>query len=188
MVVVSKKDEDKAKIDIEDDELANGSMSLSGIYGKSFIDFCKRRKYNNVQFIRKVAYSEGDTTGRINQIKNGYKDILELNNKKYLENVNFYIELPYLRPIIPILEILQKNGIEYYIPPINEKTRKTEPTVKIFIDRENYDKYMNEVHKEISNVDLGIISVHIEKSFADIMLEGTDSPYIKGKDEIEVIK
>lgn len=100
-----------------------------------------------------------------------------------MKNVKFYIELPYLRPIIPILELLQKNGIEYYIPPINEKTRKTEPTVKIFIDRENYDKYMEEIHKQISNADLGIISVHIEKSFANIMLEGTDSPYIDEEKE-----
>lgn len=184
MVIVSKNDKNKSIVNIHNNYIAEWYSQLKGIYGSSFIDFCKE-KDNNINSDEKKLYCEGDKGKK--KIQKYYKDILELENEEYLENVKFYIELPYLRPIIPILELLQKNGIEYYIPPLNEKFKKTEPTVKIFIDRENYDKYMNEVHKEISNADLGIIPVHIEESFSDIMLEGTDTPYINEKDELEVI-
>lgn len=184
MVIVSKNDKNKSIVNIHNNYIAGWYSQLKGIYGSSFIDFCKE-KDNNINSDEKKLYYEGDKGKK--KIQKYYKDILELENEEYLENVKFYIELPYLRPIIPILELLQKNGIEYYIPPLNEKFKKTEPTVKIFIDRENYDKYMNEVHKEISNADLGIIPVHIEESFSDIMLEGTDTPYINEKDELEVI-
>lgn len=188
MVIVSKNDESKVKIDMADEMINATNVKLSGIYGKSFIDFCRKLQYNNVRFKGKMAYAiEGNTDRSKAQIKSHYKDILKLNDKEYLENVKFYIELPYLRPIIPILELLQKNGIEYYIPPIDENFKKSNPTVKIFIDRENYDKYMNEVHKQISNANLGIITVHIEESFSDIMLEGTNSPYIDEERANEVM-
>lgn len=188
MIIVSKNDESKAKIDVEDNYTGATDIKLSGIYGKSFINFCREMQYNIVRFNEKMAYATNGNKNRYKeQIKSHYKDILKLNNKEYLENVKFYIELPYLRPIIPILELLQKNGIEYYIPPINEEFRKTKPTVKIYIDRENYDKYMDEVHKQISNANLGIITVHIEESFSDIMLEETNSPYIDEERANEVM-
>ena len=73
--------------------------------------------------------------------------------------MKFYIEIPYLRPMLPILEVLKKEGIEYYIPPIDEKTLKYNETKKIYIDVENLEKYKEKVHSQISSGQKGLVVV-----------------------------
>ncbi len=55
--------------------------------------------------------------------------------------------MSYLRPMIPILEKLKSEGIEYYIVPIDEETFKKDLTKRNYINREDLQKYKEKVHK-----------------------------------------
>ena len=92
-------------------------------------------------------------------IKNTYKNLMEQRGKIQVPEMKFYIEIPYLRPMLPILEELKKVGIEYYIPPIDEKTLKYNTTKKIYIDVENLEKYKEKVHSQISDGQKGIVII-----------------------------
>ncbi len=73
----------------------------------------------------------------------------------------FNIEIPYKRSIIPILEKLKQEEIEFTIPPINfnEETQLKNPVIKIYIDFDDLKKYKYKVHNEISTPEKGIIKI-----------------------------
>lgn len=73
----------------------------------------------------------------------------------------FNIEIPYKRSIIPILEKLKEEEIEFTIPPINfnEEIQLKNPAIKIYMDFEDLEKYKDKVHNEISTPEKGIIKI-----------------------------
>lgn len=100
---------------------------------------------------------------RLERILDDIRERIAEENEKGMEETKFYIQIPYLRPMVPILEQLREQEIEYYIPPIDEKTHKYEPTKKIYMDRENLPKYKAKVHNEISNIAKGVITIGTEE-------------------------
>ena len=88
-------------------------------------------------------------------------------NEDYLKTCSRYrygkfnIEIPYKRSIIPILEKLKQEEIEFTIPPINfnEETQLKNPVIKIYIDFDDLKKYKYKVHNEISTPEKGIIKI-----------------------------
>lgn len=114
----------------------------------------------------------------VKKLVNQYKKDNDENSKK----VKFYIEIPYRRTIIPILEQLQQNEIEFTIPPTDEETKMNEPTVRIYMDRIDLEKYIENVHKNISTIDKGIVKIGEEEIHIDeILIEGCDFPSLKDK-------
>ena len=102
-------------------------------------------------------YCEDRATEKIYNI---YKKIEQMASEENdIKDIKFYLEVPYKRPICPILEQLKQAGIEYYIPPIDGKTLKYNETKKIYIDVENLEKYKEKVHEQISNGQKGLIIV-----------------------------
>lgn len=77
------------------------------------------------------------------------------------EKGKFYIEIPYKRTIIPILEKLKEEEIEFTIPPIdfNEKIQIKDPVIKIYINIADSIKYEVKVHDKISTPEKGIIKI-----------------------------
>lgn len=111
-----------------------------------------------------------------------YKDENDENSKK----VKFYIEVPYRRTIIPILEELQQNKIEFVIPPTDKDTKMNEPTVIIYIDRSDLERYKENVHSNISTLDKGIVKIGEEKiNIDEILIEGCEFPFLKEKEKEE---
>lgn len=111
-----------------------------------------------------------------------YKDENDENSKK----VKFYIEVPYRRTIIPILEELQQNKIEFVIPPTDKDTKMNEPTVRIYIDRSDLERYKENVHSNISTLDKGIVKIGEEKiNIDEILIEGCEFPFLKEKEKEE---
>ncbi|MCI8383401.1 MAG: hypothetical protein HFJ33_00710 [Clostridia bacterium] len=98
-----------------------------------------------------------------------------------INEIKFYIEMPYLRPIVPILEKLKKAKIGYYMLPYNKEFgNKYEPTKRIYIDREDLEKYQEVVHDEISNQTNGVITIGTKDLNAvDLILGGYDKEVIR---------
>lgn len=98
----------------------------------------------------------------------------ELQRTANVDNIKFHIELPYTRPILSILNKLKDNGIEYYILPVKDVGVKIkDPTIKIYMDRKDLEKYKSLVHKNISSPQDGIIKICEEKiDFVEFILEG----------------
>lgn len=116
------------------------------------------------------AYPSKIQAERIKMDKNCHQIIKEKKDKPVNE-VKFCIEMSYLRPMIPILERLKKEGIEYYVPPNDEDTIKYHPTKKIYMNREDLKRYREKVHNEISNGTKGVVEVELEDiNQADLIL------------------
>lgn len=99
------------------------------------------------------------------------RKIIKEKKDKQVNEVKFCIEMPYLRSMIPILEKLKEEGIEYYVPPIDDDTIKYDPTKKIYMNREDLKRYREKVHSEISNKTKGIVKVELEDfNQADLIL------------------
>ena len=57
-----------------------------------------------------------------------------------------------------------------------------EPTVKIYMDRSDLEKYRENVHKNISTIDKGIVKIGEEEIHIDeILIEGCEFPSLKNK-------
>lgn len=123
---------------------------------------------------------EGKVREDIKSLVKQYKDENDENSKK----VKFYIEVPYRRTIIPILEELQQNKIEFVIPPTDKDTKMNEPTVRIYIDRSDLERYKENVHSNISTLDKGIVKIGEEKiNIDEILIEGCEFPFLKEKEK-----
>lgn len=114
-----------------------------------------------------------------------YKEVQNTEtSEKDIEDIKFYLEIPYKRPICPILEKLKELGIEYYFLQNEPKTNKDRPIKKIYIDRKNLKKYKEKLHNEISTKEKGLIEIGLENiDIRDLILEGTDLPFIKEIEE-----
>ena len=106
--------------------------------------------------------------------------IIKEKKDKQVNEVKFSVKMDYLRTMIPILENLKEEGIKYYIPPIDEDTLQYNPFKKIYMDREDLEKYKEKVHSKFSNLRQGLITIQ-EADFnqADLILG--DFPKIIGK-------
>ena len=133
-------------------------------FSKGFIKFMQDEKIGtNTRFSKSLypyasVYVDGHKVA-LTQITNAYKKLVKEKGETQVPEMKFYIEIPYLRPMLPILEVLKKEGIEYYIPPIDERTLKYNETKKIYIDVENLEKYKEKVHSQISNGQKGLVIV-----------------------------
>ena len=150
------------------DRYINNSQKLYDIeLSKVFAIYLQKNNTNrNVNISDKLypyLYENGNSTGeRIEareSIRKTYEKLVQEKGQIQVPEMKFYIEIPYLRPMLPILEALKKEGIEYYIPPIDEKTLKYNETKKIYIDVENLEKYKEKVHSQISNGQKGLVIV-----------------------------
>lgn len=92
-----------------------------------------------------------------------------------IRDIPFYIEISYLRPMLPILEQLSANDIEFYIPPIDKKTNKYNAKKKIYIDRQYLQKYKGFVHNQISDPAKGIVKIGLDNlTFSELVLTECD--------------
>ena len=144
---------------------------------------CQQKEEGSVEFSKNgEAYAVKDCDSGIVRAKEAIEKCakyIKEQKEKSIEHIKCSLEVPYLRPIIPILEELQNAGIEYYIPPTNEINNKVNPTVKIYIDRANIKKYREKVHNKISTIEKGVVIVGEEDlDYQQIMLEGTDSELV----------
>lgn len=106
----------------------------------------------------------------------------EKENKDSVNKIKFYIEMPYRRTIIPVLEELKQSDIEFTIPPIDKYTKMNNPVVRIYMAREDLEKYKEEVHKKISTPDKGIVKIGEEDiDIGELLIEGCDFPFLEGK-------
>lgn len=190
MVIISKNDLRKisTEITLSEDNIDGNYTKIEGKYGKSF-KYALQTIQNDSGKWRDISNEKGDQLYITNHSESwkkekSYYDAFEttldtFNDKEFNQNIKTYIKINYLRNMIPILEELKKEGIEYYIPPIDENFNKTNSTIKIYIDRKDLEKYKEKVHNVISTADKGIIEIGLENiNFKDLLLEGTDSPYI----------
>lgn len=131
-------------------------------FSTSFIKYIQTHKMNKgIEFDEKhQAYISKENRKKRKQIiEDICQKILEKKGDKPAEEVKFYIEMSYLRPMTPILERLKEEGIDYYIPPIDDKTLQYNPVKKIYMDRKYLEKYKDRVHKEISGGQKGAIII-----------------------------
>ena len=150
-----------------DEYLNNGQKLLDIKFSKVFAIYLQKNNTNkNVKISDKLypfLYQNSNSIPERNEaresIRKTYEKLVQEKGKTQVPEMKFYIEIPYLRPMLPILEVLKKEGIEYYIPPIDEKTLKYNETKKIYIDVENLEKYKEKVHSQISNGQKGLVIV-----------------------------
>ena len=150
------------------DVYLNNSQKLLDIkFSKAFAIYLQKNNTDrSVQISDKLypfLHEDRNLTGNRTEarylIGNTYVKLLQEKRETQVPEMKFYIEIPYLRPMLPILEVLKKEGIEYYIPPIDGKTLKYNETKKIYIDVENLEKYKEKVHEQISNGQKGLVIV-----------------------------
>lgn len=158
---------------------------VEGTVGKSFMTYLKNYEEEPICIYyysdRHLCYNEelygDDFKKEINKI---YEEVLNLNtHEKTIEDIKCYLEIPYKRPICPILEKLKEANIEYYFWPNEPRINKDNPTKKIFIDRNDLKKYKEKLHEEISTEEKGLIEIGLENiSIGELILAGTDIPFI----------
>lgn len=110
-----------------------------------------------------------------------YKQVKQQdNNEEIKQNIKFYIQLPLQRSMLPIIQQLKQEGVEFYIPPINIPNfdfKKSQPTYRIYIDRKYLQRYKETVHPKIS-VANGVVIIGDEKvKISELMLQGCEFPY-----------
>ena len=136
--------------------VSSGFVYLCNQIGKEYFDNIAIDSDGKIYFDNAVC-SPGKAAEKFYKVYNKIEDIASKEHD--IKDIKFYLEIPYLRPMLPILEVLKKEGIEYYIPPIDEKTLKYNETKKIYIDVENLEKYKEKVHSQISSGQKGLVVV-----------------------------
>lgn len=128
-------------------------------------------------------------TRYLTSTKNDIKEIIKTykeNNEKNIEKIKFYIEIPYRRTIIPIIEELNSKDLEFTIPPIynDDETKMNEPVIRIYMDRNDLNKYKEEVHNKISTPEKGIIKIGEEKlNLTELLTRGCNFDFLEEKEE-----
>ena len=96
--------------------------------------------------------------------------------------------MPYRRTIIPVLEELNKNNIEFTIPPTDKNTKMNNPTVKIYMNREDLERYKEQVHTNISNSEKGMVRIGGEKiDIGELLVDGCEFEFLRNNDQ-EIVK
>lgn len=127
-------------------------------------------------------YNPEYTMNYIKRLIKTYKE----NNEKNIEKIKFYIEIPYRRTIIPIIEELNSKDLEFTIPPIynDDETKMNEPVIRIYMDRNDLNKYKEEVHNKISTPEKGIIKIGEEKlNLTELLTRGCNFDFLEEKEE-----
>ena len=146
------------------------------------------RYYKGVYDIR-IDDNYGIRTHNLAFTKNDIKEIIKTykeNNEKNIEKIKFYIEIPYRRTIIPIIEELNSKDLEFTIPPIynDDETKMNEPVIRIYMDRNDLNKYKEEVHNKISTPEKGIIKIGEEKlNLTELLTRGCNFDFLEEKEE-----
>ncbi len=146
------------------------------------------RYYKGVYDIR-IDDNYGIRTHNLAFTKNDIKEIIKTykeNNEKNIEKIKFYIEIPYRRTIIPIIEELNSKDLEFTIPPIynDDETKMNEPVIRIYMDRNDLNKYKEEVHNKISTPEKGIIKIGEEKlNLTELLTKGCNFDFLEEKEE-----
>ena len=146
------------------------------------------RYYKGVYDIR-IDDNYGIRTHNLAFTKNDIKEIIKTykeNNEKNIEKIKFYIEIPYRRTIIPIIEELNSKDLEFTIPPIynEDETKMNEPVIRIYMDRNDLNKYKEEVHNKISTPEKGIIKIGEEKlNLTELLTRGCNFDFLEEKEE-----
>lgn len=149
--------------------------------------FIKFMQDNNIDYSHNFAVDLRmvEINGKINsQILTFRKTIERIKEEKgnlQPNEIKFYIEMSYLRPMIPILRTLKREGIEYYILPTDEETVKKDPTKRIYMNREDLQKYKEKVHKQISDVEKGVITIGAEDMNEAKLMIGESEQYFNEK-------
>ncbi len=174
-------------------------LPIPGTYGNSFYEYLQQSIPSSYQ--NRIYYNDKHIL--LEDTKNGtkekktkkrqFQDILKTVYKKVentptspqdIEDIKVALEFSYLRPMIPILEKLKEAGIDYYLPPVDKKTKKYNPTKQIYLDRKDLDLYKKMIHPEISTTEKGIIKLKGESiTTASLICEGTDISFLEEKEE-----
>lgn len=174
-------------------------LTIPGIYGKSFYEYFKHSipsSYENQIYYQGKNISIRDNSHNTigshmqitefqNMIKTVHQKIENLpTHSQDIEDIKVALECSYLRPIVPILEKLKEAGINYYLPPVDNKTIKYNPTKQIYIDRKDLDLYKKQIHPEISTAQKGIIKLKGESiTTASLLCQGTEIPFLEEKEK-----
>ena len=100
-------------------------------------------------FLHEDRNLTGNRTEARYLIGNTYVKLLQEKRETQVPEMKFYIEIPYLRPMLPILEVLKKEGIEYYYKRI-KKYHKIE---LIELNDSNMEEEAKEIIKYINTKD-----------------------------------
>ena len=161
--------------------VSSGFVYLCNQIGKEYFDNIAIDSDGKIYFDNSVC-SPGTTVEKFYKVYNKIEYMASTEHD--IKDIKFYLEIPYKRPICPILEQLKQAGIEYYLLPADEVTRKEKMTKKIYIDRKNLEKYKEKIHSEISNQEKGQITIGLENvNLKDWVFAGTDVPFIKEIEE-----
>lgn len=80
-----------------------------------------------------------------------------------LQDVMCYISVPATRNIIPILEEFKNAGVSSYIEPVPKSGKRNEMNrnnIHIYFERDDLDKFKDEVLEKISNPTVGLVSLN----------------------------
>lgn len=91
------------------------------------------------------------------------KDELEVvgSSKEELQDVMCYITVPATRNLIPILEEFKKSEVSSYIEPVpaNKRNQNNRNEVHIYFERDQLEKFKEDVLPKIPGTELGIIKM-----------------------------
>lgn len=135
---------------------------IEGWYTEEFIAALQEKHKEKIRYsaARDVGYRKCICRCNSITISDIEQLIEEKNAPENVENIKFYIAVPYLRPIISILEKLQENGIHYWLEPMRPSQRRMrEPFIHIYMDRKDLQNYKENVHPQIANVQDGMIKI-----------------------------
>ncbi|MFR0823194.1 MAG: hypothetical protein ACLU84_04110 [Clostridia bacterium] len=199
-VSVSKKEADDLLKDIPlpKDLIQLGQTAIEGIYTKELIQYIldTKPKLKEDICVQPIKQEEGEEKKYILYVRKGGKKqgkkirekieetIKELEQQELLDDYKFYIEFSYLVPMTNIIKVLQRNHIEYYIPPLDEQTKKQENHVKIYMDREFLKLYEKKVKEQLSQVEEAPILTKAKKiDLRDWILEGSRVQFLEKKEK-----
>lgn len=114
-------------------------------------------------------------------MKDVYKKIKKMDSPDFMSQFPFYIEIPLTRSMMSIIEQLNEQGIQFYIPPVEIKgfdQKRSKPFYRIYIDREYLQQYKEKVHPNISSLEKGVVTIGAENiSISKLFLKGTEFPF-----------
>lgn len=111
------------------------------------------------------------------------------NNPEELQDVMCYISVPATRNIIPILEAFKSAGVSSYIEPAPKSGKRNENNrnnIQIYFERDQLDKFKEDVFPQISNQNIGIVNLNWENgSMGAAIRDEINWPKLKDKDDDE---